>query len=416
MANGISSDLSISSDGATVAYWTLASNLVSDDHVPCGGDHGSAAYNCPDWVVWQRGKGTRFLVADAALTPLGSSTSVSLAADGQKAVVQTRTPDGPWSVVLVDVASGLWRPIVSYGAAPRDQNASYCPETCGTPRIDPTGRFVLFDTYSPLDRGDTNADADFFLHDLAASTTERVSVAGSQAPDGNSFALFGGNAVSADGHVVVFSSTASDLDARDRNTCPEGDNAPSSLHGPSCIDVFLRWRDMNRTELAVVSTDGASPSRGSWLPSMDAAGRRVAFQSASGDLVAGDANGVDDVFVLEVDTKQVRRVSLDKQGEESSLGSYAPQIDTSGRRVLFLSKGRLAADDADDWVDIHVADLETGLVSRVSRPAEAAAGDVWEARMSPNGEWVVYTVQSPEADAVRQVFVSHLPALPRQRG
>src|SRR5207247_7550333 len=85
----------------------------------------------------------------------------------------------------------------------------------GGPAISADGRFVAFASYaSNLVPGDTNGDADVFVHDRQTGTTERVSVdsAGNEGNGGS-----GSRAISADGRVVAFASSASNLVPADAN-------------------------------------------------------------------------------------------------------------------------------------------------------------------------------------------------------
>jgi hypothetical protein len=52
-----------------------------------------------------------------------------------------------------------------------------------------------------------------------------------------------------------------------------------------------------KTKRVSVSSAGAEANEGSANPSVSADGRFVAFQSSHSNLVAGDGNGFDDVFV-----------------------------------------------------------------------------------------------------------------------
>src|SRR5207244_1030496 len=77
------------------------------------------------------------------------------------------------------------------------------------------GRFVAcVSSAANLVAGDTNGATDVFVHDRQTGTTERVSVA-SDGTEGN--AASAGAALSADGRFVAFHSTATNLVAGDTN-------------------------------------------------------------------------------------------------------------------------------------------------------------------------------------------------------
>ncbi|MFA5944424.1 MAG: hypothetical protein WC876_08165 [Candidatus Thermoplasmatota archaeon] len=401
----------IASGGDVVVYYTLSSNVLPDDNELCNIDDRMPPYNCPDWVVWRRGSGSAFLAQDTDGRTIAAFTSavVSLSEDGGKAVFQAIGLDEKWGIFVKDLETGSLERIVEPGTwESRDQNDSYCGVTCGDPSIDFSGRYVTFDSFAAIESPDANRNADFFLHDLQTGTTERISKGMQVESDGNSFALFGRNQVSRDGRWVVFESTASNLDERDHNSCPYNGES-SSFHGPSCMDIFIRDRLEQTTRLAFVTPAGTSPQRESWFSSISASGEILVFSSDASDVVPGDKNNARDVFYLNRTTGVLHRVSVANDGLEGSNESYGPSMDAAGVRILFLSRNRLTADDVDDFTDAFVYVRSTDELHRVQRPDEpAATGDVFEARISPDGEWITYTVAPTEPGKHRQVLVQRL--------
>src|SRR5258705_244243 len=110
-------------------------------------------------------------------------------------------------------------------------------------------------------------------------TTERVSIA-SGGSQGNSSSAW--PSISADGRFVAFGSGASNLVAGDTN---------------GGHDIFVRDRQRGTTERVSVVTGGTQGNNSSHEPSISADGRLVAVGSGASNLVAGDTNGADDVFV-----------------------------------------------------------------------------------------------------------------------
>ncbi|MFD7663845.1 hypothetical protein [Streptomyces sp. NPDC059788] len=130
--------------------------------------------------------------------------------------------------------------------------------------------------------------------------------------------------VSADGRFVAFDSPSKTLDPHD-----SGDG----------MDVFVRDRWKGTTEL-VTRHDGAPDAARSFLPSISADGRRVAFTSLRDDLVPGDANGYADVFVRDRLTGATRLVSVAGDGTQGTAASSDPVISADGRQVAFTTEAR----------------------------------------------------------------------------
>ena len=85
--------------------------------------------------------------------------------------------------------------------------------------------------------------------------------------------------MSADGRLVVFASSASNL-------------APNSI---KVADVYLRDRVAGTTERLIVRPPGTGPYAED--PVISADGATISFTSSSPDLVAGDGDNGADVFV-----------------------------------------------------------------------------------------------------------------------
>jgi hypothetical protein len=125
---------------------------------------------------------------------------------------------------------------------------------------------------------------DVFVRDREAGVTQRVSVddAGGQA---NGFSE--DPAISDDGRVVAFTSSASNLIPFDTN---------------AVFDVFAHDRRSGTTErVSVDSAGGQADSFSGYFTTARAAisedGRFVAYASDATDLVPGDTNGAFDVFL-----------------------------------------------------------------------------------------------------------------------
>ena len=79
-------------------------------------------------------------------------------------------------------------------------------------------------------------------------------------------------------------------------------------------DIFVHDRSTGLTTRESVSSAGAQANSHSYAPSISADGRFVAFTSGASNLVAGDTNDNEDVFVRDRKLQMTRRVSVGSGG------------------------------------------------------------------------------------------------------
>jgi Tol biopolymer transport system component len=277
----------------------------------------------------------------------------------------------------------------------------------------------------------------------AAQVTQRVSVGsdGQQALDASS----GPPSISADGRYVAFASLASNLAAgdvswrdvfvRDRllglTECMSVDPAGGPRDDDSFLpaisadgrfvaftsratnlvagdtngldDVFVRDRQHGTTERASLDSGGAQGNgvSGSDAVSISGDGRYVAFDSSASDLVGGDTNGASDVFVRDRLFGTTERVSVDSTGNQGNDGSTRPWISFDGRYVVFESRAsNLVASDTNGAIDVFLRDRELGTTERISVDTAGAEGngDSARASISVDGRYVAF--QSLASDLV----------------
>ncbi len=159
-------------------------------------------------------------------------------------------------------------------------------------------------------------------------------------------------AISGDGRFVAFQSKAKNLVLFDTNDKQ---------------DVFVHDRQIGETTRVSVASDGSEGDRGGESPSISFDGRFVAFASDSRNLVLGDTNKKDDVFVHDRETGETTRVSIHTDGTEGNRNSGAPSINASGRFVAFESDAtNLVDDDTNKDKDVFVHDRSRELTIRLS--------------------------------------------------
>jgi Tol biopolymer transport system component len=238
------------------------------------------------------------------------------------------------------------------------------------------GRYVaFFSPASDLVPGDRNGAGDIFVWHRDSGRIELASI-GSSGRQGNDTSLE--SAISADGRYVAFTSFASNL-------------ARSDSNGNS--DIFLRDRQGGYTERVSVGSDGRQANGYSWQPCVSADGRYVAFYSTATNLVPGDRGGFADVFVRDRQTRQTLRASVAGDGTAANGYSVQPTLSGNGRYVAFVSTAtNLVSGDTNRRIDVFVKDLETGQVERVSVSSTGAQGNgaSYEPALSADGRYVVF--------------------------
>lgn len=231
---------------------------------------------------------------------------------------------------------------------------------CLRPCLSADGRIVVFDSAaSNLHANDTNSHLDVYLFDRTNRRLTLISATPGGAA-GSGISLHA--TTSGDGRLVAFASEADDL--------VEGDTVD-----PMEIFVFDRAaQEMTRTPIAGSGATG--PDGDSRNPMISADGRYVTFDSMATNLVSADANGVNDVFVHELATGRTERISVGHNGWEFGQGSFDPSISGDGRFIAFVSvSDEIVPGDFNAVNDVFLHDRETGETVLVSRTSAGEAGN-----------------------------------------
>lgn len=185
----------------------------------------------------------------------------------------------------------------------------------------------------------------------AVSQIYRASISSGGAAEGN--ARSDPARISSDGRFIVFASVANNLVASDTN---------------GQEDVFVHDQlNCTTTRISVTSGGAQATGGGSVNPNISNDGRYVVFQSTAINLVAGDTNGFEDVFLRDRLLLTTTRLSISTAGAQSNGASLNPIISGDGRIVAFESLGsNLVAGDANVFSDIFVRDITANQTSLVS--------------------------------------------------
>src|SRR5438477_265202 len=132
------------------------------------------------------------------------------------------------------------------------------------------------------------------------------------------------------------------------------------------------------TSISLISAaaDGTEGNRWSLDPVFSPDGTKVAFDSYASNLVPGDTNGANDIFIKDPTTGAVTLVSTAADGTQGNSGSYNPHFSADGKKITFGSaSANLVPNDTNGTVDIFLKDLATGAISLVSTAADGTQGN-----------------------------------------
>lgn len=266
------------------------------------------------------------------------------------------------------------------------------------------GRYAVFESFA-TNLVDDGGQGGVFLHDRQTNLTERVSLDSDDAPLPDDFFIGNPPAVSDDGRFVAFEYAGSDFSLllRDRvlgtttriGFNDEGEPVDASLHGISGdgrfvlfssdanyivgedfnfdTDLFVFDRQTGAYDLVSEATDGFAGD--SFTPSgrISGDGRFVTFVSDAGNLVAGDTNGIQDVFLRDRQAGTTVRVSVFDDGGQVDTGDsldhvyFEPgDVSDDGAIVAFQSLAEGLDPAFPDDAGLYVRDLTAGTTRLVS--------------------------------------------------
>ena len=271
-----------------------------------------------------------------------------------------------------------------------------------TPVISPDGRYVLFAS-SAINlvkltnqvSGVAPRRINVYLRDRTNQTIVLISVNATRSGGGNGDSLPAG--ISSNGRYALFESTAADLVANDTN---------------NASDIFLRDVLGGTTTLISADDAGVCGSGDSRDAVMTPDALYVAFVSAATNLVAGDTNQINDIFVRDVAAGTNILVSAGARTTNSwsmtfIQGAYissseSPEITPDGRYVAFYSTAIDLVSDVRRSGEVYVRDLVASTTTWASSNAWSVFQPIYghtnvaccNQRISDNGRYVAFEVVS----------------------
>jgi Tol biopolymer transport system component len=432
----------ISADGSLIVFYSPATNLVAGDG---NGERDVFVHDVALGV-------TSRIEGIGGAEPDGESELVQISADGRWIVFESDATnlvaldtEGQRDIFLHDLQSGITSRI-SQDASGVGGNA-----LSRRPSISQDGRFVVFESEADnLVPGLTGIERRLFLYDRQFDTLARIAadapfpqsacvtsngnsgwvayqatehpliparlrhqqlvlepftssdpdriIRGGSSPvvvsrstpplsvrvgTGNSQGL----AQAAGGGYLAFRTNAGNL----LETSPGGTQIVRLNTQTGGYEIASRGFDGEPAELAFPAT----------APSISASGERVAFLSRSANLVPGDTNNLEDVFVRDLAAGQILRASVASNGDEADGDSQLPTISADGSAVVFRSTAsNLVTDDTNGDADIFLRQLGSGITERVSLAVDGSEPNERsdDPAISGNGRFIAFTTRADLLD------------------
>ena len=308
-------DAAISGDGNTVAFATVADNLVVGD-------------TNQNWDIFVKdlATGQTTLVTNGydGSPGDGGSNEPVLSSDGRYVTYMSNASNlvpgdtnNRTDVFVTDLQTGT---TTRASVAPDGTQGN---RYSSSPSISADGRFVAF--YSDatnLVAGDTNNRTDVFVTDTQTGTLTRVSVA-SDGTQGNGYSF--SPAISADGRYVAFESDATTLVVSDTNNAQ---------------DVFLTDLQTGTTILVSAKADGTQGFNSSTDATISGDGRYVAYESRASNLVPEASLGRQNIFLFDRLTSQTSLVGVAPDGSVAQANTHDPALSADASAVFFSTEAR----------------------------------------------------------------------------
>ncbi len=301
-------------------------------------------------------------------------------------------------VFLRDRNTGITK-LISVGLNGEEGNGD-----SGAPSMAIDGHTIAFESYATnLVDGDKNGFKDVFIWEGNSGKIQRISIGtdGKEA-NGESFepSLTTGE--------IAYTSSATNLVA--------------GVDAGSMVNVY--WRNLVTGEQKLISVDyktkkGGGGSRPS-ISMVSGDSTKIAFHSASPNLVPGDKNDLWDMFVYSKN-KPLKRISLTYKGEEREQGNESatrdvkPSISGNGRYVAFATTAsNMVPDDKNNAQDVFVVDTWNSAVVRASVDSkgtegtgDSPIGQGEKIAISYDGKWTAFNSKAKNLGAPDYNFFIH---------
>lgn len=272
------------------------------------------------------------------------------------------------------------------------------------PAISGDGKLVAFESYSSnLITDDKNGVRDVFVWYSTTNKIERVSVG----KDGKEASAESYEpSLSGDGNLIAFTSAAGNISETEK--------------GVSNNNVFLRDMTSGSSIMISIDPIARKGGGGS-KPSISYDGTRIAFYSNTDALVADDKNGLWDIFLWDKYTSKLKRISLTADGKERNQGNesanriVSPAISGNGRYVAFTTTAtNMVPGDVNTFQDVFVYDSNTGTTVIASNSTDGKPGNGdspiqqgEKIAISFDGKWIAFSTNASNLGVPAANVVMH---------
>lgn len=388
--NSASLNPAISGDGRYVVFQTGATNLVP-------GDTNSAE----DVLRWDRSGNslTRISVAAGGAQASGRSFKPSISRDGNFVTFYSRAAlvaeDANSADDVYLVGSGGPRLVTRTAAGSAAGIVEQAEAEFGRAAVANGGTTVAFNAWQSFVPGDYRGFGQVFAFDASDNSIDLVSSGRTGRVDDGSATQ---GTISGNGRLVAFTTQATNLVA-----------GVDSAVGP---DVYLR--DLVAGTNTLVSRNGAGTAvNDAFTASISDDGSRIAFQSVTGGIDAGD--GRQQIYVRDVATGNVQLASTTSTGARPAAECFGASQSADGRYLLFNCSGlaiNVVPSDNNGVGDVFLRDLVAQTTTRVSVTTAGAEvnGQSNESSISADGRFIVFTslatnVVTDDTNGASDVFV-----------
>lgn len=223
------------------------------------------------------------------------------------------------------------------------------PNNSYLPSISADGRFVGFYGGWTEFGSQTNSATDVFVKDLLTGTVtnEHKTINGD-------FALSGSGVprISADGNWLVFWS-----------------NSNLTLEVPAVgSQIYVADTRSGAVQVASVTQGGLFANNPTDNPDISATGRYVVFETRADNLAAGANVNIEDIYLKDMQTGALTRVSTSLTGGDANAEALDPAISANGRYVVFSSAATnlTANKTGNGYADIYLYDRVTDTLKNIT--------------------------------------------------